>query len=225
MALDLGKQIGPLPLGAWVAVVGVGLGIAYYTRKQQAAPEVVEDTSGVPGVGVGGGGFTSTQPASGGSGTGQGPPQTNQQWKDRAANWLVSQGYDALQVNTALDKYLNAGKLAVKEAALISLALAAVGPPPQGLPLPLPDETPPPTPTPDPTPTPTPTENLRTRVFYLNGQYVWGLGKAHAGKPDGWVETRSQATANMWAAAYESDLNADIVDRGTWDAMKAKYTK
>ena len=56
MALNLAKQVGPLPLGAWVIVVGGGLGIAWWSRRNSAAePVYVEDGSGTSGVGVGGG--------------------------------------------------------------------------------------------------------------------------------------------------------------------------
>ena len=35
--LDLGRMVGPLPMGAWVAVVVVGLGFAWYSRRLAAA--------------------------------------------------------------------------------------------------------------------------------------------------------------------------------------------
>ena len=56
MAFDFSKQVGPLPMGAWIAVVGGGLGLGYYTYRQQnaaAAPTVVDNTSGQTGVGDG----------------------------------------------------------------------------------------------------------------------------------------------------------------------------
>lgn len=33
----MGRQVGPLPMGAWVAVVGGGLGIGVWVRRRQAA--------------------------------------------------------------------------------------------------------------------------------------------------------------------------------------------
>jgi hypothetical protein len=55
-SLDLSKQVGPLPLGAWLAVVAGGLGIAWYTRRNTTAdPAPVVDTSGINGVGDGSG--------------------------------------------------------------------------------------------------------------------------------------------------------------------------
>ena len=50
--IDFGKQIGPLPLGAWIVVVGGGLGIAVWNRKNGSndAPIPVEDTSGDAGA-------------------------------------------------------------------------------------------------------------------------------------------------------------------------------
>jgi hypothetical protein len=58
MAPDLGKMVGPMPLGAWIAVVGGGLGFALYSRSQSAAAPVdtgmaPEDTSGTfPALGL-----------------------------------------------------------------------------------------------------------------------------------------------------------------------------
>lgn len=152
--VDLGKQYGPLPLGAWIVVVGAGLGIALWTRRTQAEPEVVEDGSGTPGVGAGGSGmFTELVPVTGGSGT-IGKPTTNEEWGVLAINWLIANNYPANQADSAVRKYLAGVKMSVGEYTMIGKVLAALGAPPQVLPPA--EEDPPPT---DPPPTnPPPTE-------------------------------------------------------------------
>lgn len=150
MAIDLGKQYGPLPLGAWLAVVAGGLGIAWYTRRSGATPIPMEDTSGVPGVGVGAPApwtpITGTPPVT--EPTPQ-EPQTNDQWAVIAIRWLVAQGYPPNVADSAVRKYISGVALSVQEYTLIGLALVApsVGPPPQPLP-PVEDQEPPPPPPP-----------------------------------------------------------------------------
>lgn len=139
MAVDLGKQIGPLPLGAWVVVVAGGLGIALYTRKQgSAGTTVVEDTSGTPGVGDGSvGGWVPTQPSTGAGGdVAPTTPTTNEEWGTRAINYLIAQGYDPLVSDSAIRKYLagNYPQPSASEYALQRIALARFGSPPQPLP-------------------------------------------------------------------------------------------
>lgn len=157
--MDLGKQYGPLPLGAWVAVVGGGLGIALYTRsrdKAAATTTVVGDTSGVPGVGTG---AVSTWVQNTAPDPEVAPkPTTNEEWARLAVNYLIAQGYDPALADTAIRKYLESTPLSLSENALVKIALAKLGAPPILLPIP-PDlpKPPAPTPTPDPTPAPTPT--------------------------------------------------------------------
>lgn len=144
-SLDLGKQVGPLPLGAWVVVVGAGLGIAYYTRRQTADPTIVESGNGTPGVGMGGSGMYTelvpvTQP-------GTGKPTTNEEWGVAALNWLIGHNYPRDVADQAVRKYLAGNRLSVGEYTLIGQVLAALGSPPQILP-PSPED--PEEPAPDP---------------------------------------------------------------------------
>src|SRR4051812_10688212 len=94
---DLGKQVGPLPLGAWVAVVGGSLAFLFYSRSHDSAPEEVA-AGPDPGVGFGGeGAIGGTTPTNGGvnaPGAPTGDPTTNAQWSRLAFNWLVSDGTD-----------------------------------------------------------------------------------------------------------------------------------
>lgn len=134
--IDLGKQVGPLPLGAWFAVVGTGLGIALYTRQQNAggnsAPEVVEDTGSPDGVGEGPGWIAVPPPTT--------APNTtvaitnNEEWSREAINRLIAQGYDPAVVYSGITKALSGGtgenKMSIQEYALWRMALVSLGAPP-----------------------------------------------------------------------------------------------
>lgn len=165
-SMDLGKQMGPLPLGAWIAVVAGGLGIAVWQRKNSAAntPVPVEDTSGVPGVGTGGSGQWTQLPTPGAaSGTGGSPVyDSNEAWSQAAIQFLIGQGYQPGISNSAITKALAGGsdidgnKMSVQEWALWSIALTKLGPPPYPVNVSPPVSVPTPV-TPTPTPvTPTP---------------------------------------------------------------------
>lgn len=136
--IDFGKQVGPLPLGAWFVVVAGGLGIAFYTRKSgtNEEPEIVEDTSGDAGVGEGGipGGFIPvTPPTSGGTDISY---ESNEAWGQAAITYLIAQGYNAALASSAITKALAGGvdidgnKMSIQEWSLWSLALAKLGSPP-----------------------------------------------------------------------------------------------
>lgn len=134
--IDFGRQVGPLPLGAWVAVVGGGLGIAYVSRRANSddEPIIVTDTSGEPGVGVGGYGAYMPTP-------GYGPPietdggiTSNTQWGQQAFTFLVSMGNDPALADKAVRDYLSGIALGFQSNAMIALALAKLGQPPEQLP-------------------------------------------------------------------------------------------
>ncbi len=150
MAVDLGRQIGPLPLGAWIAVVGGGLGIAWYTKRQSSnqEPEVTDDTTGPEGVGTGPG-WTAVPPPTTAPTTGSGKPTTNEEWGQRAAEVLIMMGYSAVLVDSMVRKALTGTQMSASESALYAIALGIVGSMPSALP-------PAPTPTPPPLITPTP---------------------------------------------------------------------
>jgi hypothetical protein len=134
-SLDLSKQVGPLPLGAWLAVVAGGLGIAWYTRRNTTAdPAPVVDTSGINGVGDGSvGGWANTTPAA--TQTSNPVVQTNEAWAVQAINWLIAQGYPSTVSDSAIRKYINAtGNKSIQEWSLISLVLTHFGSPPNPLP-------------------------------------------------------------------------------------------
>jgi nucleoid-associated protein YgaU len=141
---DFGKMIGPLPLGAWLAVTAGGVGIVMWQRRSGGAEvpqEPQDDTSGVPGVGDGSvGGWSPTGPV-GSSTPGDTTPvlniTDNDSWAKVAANWLISQGYDATVSASAISKYTSAEPMSVTEYVLVGRALAHFGVPPTPLPAPI----------------------------------------------------------------------------------------
>lgn len=165
--IDFGKQIGPLPVGAWIAVVGGGLAIAYWQRNSGSGDvEVVEDTSGDGGVGAGPGQFVPVTPVPEDS---DGTPEyaSNEAWGQAAVNWLIAQGYSPGLASSAITKALAGGvdvegnKMSIQEWSLWSLALTHLGSPPYpvyvapptNVPGPVtPPTTPPPTEPPPPKP-------------------------------------------------------------------------
>lgn len=154
MPMDLGKQVGPLPLGAWIVVVGGGLGLAYYGYTRSAPTDAGTSAGIEQGVGDGSvGGFTPTAPSGGNSSSvDTGVVATNEAWGVRAINWLIAEGYNGAVADSAIRKYLagNDPAPSIQEFVLQTLALQHFGSPPNPLPPPL---TPPPSITPTPTPT------------------------------------------------------------------------
>lgn len=133
MAVDLGKQIGPLPIGAWVVVVGAGLGIAYAARNSGGSsqdPTIVSDNSSPDGVGTGPGWVAVPPPTT--APPLAAPPDTNEAWGHTAIDWLITQKYNPAQSYNAITKALagDGTKLSVKEYALWKAALRQFGAPP-----------------------------------------------------------------------------------------------
>lgn len=131
---NLSKMVGPLPLGAWLAVVGGGLGIALYTRRQNAAPslnpdQMPEDIGTTPGVGTGAvGGWTPTTPGTTPVTT---APTDNDQWAQLAIDRLIGLGYPPATVNSAITKYIReTPPFSSAEIAIINEALRKLGSPP-----------------------------------------------------------------------------------------------
>lgn len=158
MALDLGKQVGPLPLGAWIAVVGGGLTIGWYAssgmNKGSSGKEIPLEPQAEAGVGTGGGQFIYDPPKSVDT-PDNNTITDNNTWARRAINWLIAKGYDPGLSQSAVSKFINGTNRTLTEQTMINLALIEFGAPPEEVPLP---ETPvtPPTTTPKPPPTTTP---------------------------------------------------------------------
>lgn len=127
----LGHKIGPMPAGAWIALVAGGLGIAYYTRTHSSSAAVVD-----PGTQELDNTVTGTSAAAY-TGAGAGDITTNDQWATKAVTYLISQGASGTVADGAVRNYLDGNTLTASQTALIDLVLAAFGPPPSAPPLPL----------------------------------------------------------------------------------------
>lgn len=185
-------QLGPLPVGGWVAAGVGGLGLAWYLKRKgitggaappQGTPAPIGADGaygGVTGLPAGGNGSpSSTLP----SGTGT-TPRTfidNTSWANGVITQLVAMGYDPVLTAQSVGDYLAGNTLTSSETALISTALRLIGPPPfpvalrPGAPIvPTPTGSPSPAPTPTPTPAPTsPSLPGPTLLQTPDGLSVW----------------------------------------------------
>lgn len=200
---DLGKQIGPLPLGAWIVVVAGGLGIALYTRKAPTTPTVVTDTSTDPGVGTGPG-WIAVPPPTTAPTSADTAPTSNEEWSRQAINYLIAQGYDPATSDSAIRKYIENRTPTVQEFALIRVALRHFGSPPIPLPaptepapsiptLPAPGGTPV-TPVPPPVTTPPPPTQIPQLRYIVVTPWpsphgsLYGIAKSVYGNGNRWPE-------------------------------------
>lgn len=141
---DMGKQVGPLPLGAWVAVLGGSFAFLLYSRRNAASAEVpttnVDAVSGdsIGSVGMGGMSAVGAYVPTGGLiSSPTDAAQTiasNQQWGQNSFSFLVGMGMDGATVDKAVRDYLSGMPLTVASNGMITLALAKYGQPPEGLP-------------------------------------------------------------------------------------------
>jgi hypothetical protein len=137
---NMGKQVGPLPMGAWVAVIGGSLGFMLYTRSRGSKDTQAEDVPAsdalLSSVGFGGQGAVGAYTNTGGVSTPADTTKqitTNQEWGEQAFTYLAAKGFDASQVDTAVRNYLSGIALSIAQNALITQALAKFGMPPEGL--------------------------------------------------------------------------------------------
>jgi nucleoid-associated protein YgaU len=145
---DLGKQVGPLPLGAWVVIVGGSLGYVFYSRSRQPSAPVEVAAGPDPGVGAGGvgaiGAYTATDGGMDTPASATATIESNTQWGQHAFNWLVGQGTDGATADAAIRQYLSGNSLSLQQNGLISQVLAKFGMTPEDLPAapPIPHVTP-----------------------------------------------------------------------------------
>lgn len=134
------EMIGPLPAGAWIAVLVGGLGYSLYSRSKakNTTTNSATDTSADP---LDTSGLTSDPyglttagagPYAGGGGGGGSygflTPQNNASWETAAINYLVSIGTDPALAAAAMGDYIGGYALSSAEQHLVDLALMGIGP-------------------------------------------------------------------------------------------------
>jgi hypothetical protein len=207
MAIDFGKMIGPLPLGAWLVVLAGGAVVAIYTYQSTTGePEIVDDASGDAGVGMGGGQYEYTPPVPRDDGVAP-KPTTNTEWGVQAITWLIAQGNPPGAVTNAITKALAGGTgdnaLNAQEYALWQLALKQFGPPPDPVTVPAPGTGGPTTP-PPPRPVPEgPTSPPKATSGFVQEKLGPGV-------------TRIRWNRVPWAAGYDVLLN------NVWVALRPR---
>lgn len=223
MAMDLGKQVGPLPLGAWIAVVGGGLAIAYWQRNAGSGASSDDTSTDSEDISVedsgAGGSWIAVPPPSTAPDSGKITYESNEQWGQAAINWLIAQGYNPGLASSAITKALNGGvdisgnKMSIQEWSLWSLALTKFGSPPYPVNVPPPTSVPgTPTPKPPPsggggTPTPKPPSTKVPPHWIETAKRGDTISKIAARHGKGWQETwafnlkyRSPATVAIMKA-------------------------
>lgn len=135
-APDMGKMIGPLPLGAWLAVIGGGLTIALYSRRSGSSPDEPVLSDPTTDVGAGGSGQWVNVDPPGNSAGNNDAPTTNDEWGVKAIRYLVGSGYPPVMADQAIRKYIATEGLAVSEVVMVGAAIAGIGPTPIPLPPP-----------------------------------------------------------------------------------------
>lgn len=135
----LTKQMGPLPLWVWIAIIGGGLFIAYYLNSRNGGssssgssttPETQTDEFGNPilagGVGAGGmpaGYVDNSQPPS----TTIVQPTDNQQWFTQyALPAAIGLGYNPVSATTALQLFINGGTLTEDQTTLVTRVISSL---------------------------------------------------------------------------------------------------
>lgn len=137
MSIDFGKMVGPLPMGAWVVVVGGGLAAMYWNSRQvgsgAAGGYALVNNSTQDGVGEGGSGqWVDLTPRT--TGGYQEPAiETNDQWAKAAIDYLIASGYDPNLSQQAISRMIAGLQLTTAEAALTRIALSKLGSPPSPL--------------------------------------------------------------------------------------------
>jgi len=185
MAINLGKQYGPLPLGGWAVVIIGGLGVGYFINRSQgeSSGSVDDGTSSDTPIGdpsgAGGGQFI-YDPPTGVPQEPEGGITNNLEWGIAAKNYLVGKGFDPVATGNAVEKYLSGMKLTTTEKAWIGLAIAALKAPPEAI---TPVEEEPTTPTPKPPTTKPPVVTTKPGVITITSKpSSVGVGKVAAFK-------------------------------------------
>lgn len=128
------SKAGHLPPVAWVGVVGAGLALGLILRKRTSSsttPVAVASGPTVAGVVPV---DTVGLAQSAANAVTQGAPTTNLEWQNQAITRMVAAGQDPAVTQSAITKFLGGLELTPQEAAIVKMAIAALGPPPEGAP-------------------------------------------------------------------------------------------
>jgi len=140
MPASLRKQLGPFTVGVWLLIVVGGLALGLVVRRVMGgieasdAAQQVDPAAGTPAVGTGfltQGAAAVTLNGGGGYGGNSDDPKTNDDWVRYATSFLVGRGQNALEVDTALRRYVNGLPMTTQDGAIVSMAILLVGPPPE----------------------------------------------------------------------------------------------
>ncbi len=129
----LTKKIGPLPGYIWVVGI-VGL-YAVYRLWSRRGSGVIPTGIGLDPTHLATDASMLPSPSLPASASPSGIPgsQTNAQWARQAAQELIAQGVDPVEVENALSNYLNGKDLTAAQKAIVSKALQEIGSPPEGV--------------------------------------------------------------------------------------------
>lgn len=210
---DMGKQVGPLPMGVWVAVVGGSFAYMMYQRNRAAATPAATNVDAVAadsigGVGYGGAGaigaYTPTDGGVSSPADSTGAITSNTVWGQRAFAFLAGQGTDGSTVDAAIRNYLSGLPLSVQQNALITQALSKFGMVPETLPdapalpqvpvaTPAPVTVPSPVAAPTPAPAPAPAPPVGRTHTVVQGETLSGIASKFW---EPWITWRTIYAAN-----------------------------
>lgn len=136
----LTREVGPLPVWAWLAagLLGIGLGVALRRRSSTSTSTSSSTGSGPAGVdgaavypiGSVGGAVTLPNYAPAETATEAPGIESNHEWRARALKLLIARGFDPFTADQALAGYLDGRPPTAETAEAIDIALSEVGLPP-----------------------------------------------------------------------------------------------
>jgi hypothetical protein len=127
---SLHKQVGPLPIGGWILVVGAGVGFAYWRKRNTPTTTNTPATDMMPMTDqtIGNLGGLISMLNQGNTGHEMQTIGDNTSWYQQAVRTLIGRGNSPDLVDTALRKFMQGMPLSAQETAIKELALQLVGP-------------------------------------------------------------------------------------------------